>query len=59
MNMAEEIKQSEIATEENNGAPVAEPPPSPAAEDARKNPNMRWYIVHSYSGFERNVKESI
>ena len=23
------------------------------------NPNMRWYIIHSYSGFERKVKESL
>ena len=24
-----------------------------------KNPNMKWYIIHSYSGFERKVKESL
>ena len=23
------------------------------------NPNMKWYIIHTYSGFERKVKESI
>ncbi len=23
------------------------------------NPNMKWYIIHSYSGFARKVKESI
>ncbi len=27
---------------------------TPAAD-----PNMRWYIIHSYSGFERKVKESL
>ena len=38
---------------------------SPAAEgttataEAPKNPNMKWYIIHSYSGFERKVKESL
>lgn len=32
------------------GAPATEPP---------KNPNMRWYILHTYSGFERKVKESL
>src|SRR5438105_5074243 len=32
------------------GLPAIEPP---------KNPNMRWYIIHSYSGFERKVKESL
>ena len=24
-----------------------------------RNPNMKWYIIHSYSGFERKVKESL
>src|SRR5271166_5247284 len=24
-----------------------------------QNPNMKWYIVHTYSGFERKVKESL
>ncbi len=36
-------------------APGAEAP----AEARPANPNMRWYIVHSYSGFERKVKESL
>ena len=31
-------------------AALAEPP---------RNPNMKWYIIHSYSGFERKVKESL
>jgi len=35
--------------------PAAE---TPAAETPR-NPNMKWYIIHSYSGFERKVKESL
>jgi transcription termination/antitermination protein NusG len=29
----------------------------PVAENA--NPNMKWYIIHTYSGFERKVKESL
>src|SRR3569832_854913 len=32
---------------------------SDAAAEAPKNPNMKWYIIHSYSGFERKVKESL
>ena len=39
---------------------------STAAQDAAaavaekpRNPNMKWYIIHSYSGFERKVKESL
>src|SRR5580704_9068532 len=27
--------------------------------EAPRNPNMNWYIIHSYSGFERKVKESL
>ena len=31
-----------------------------AAEQATpQNPNMKWYIIHTYSGFERKVKESL
>ncbi len=37
---------------EGSGAVVA------VAEQPR-NPNMKWYIIHSYSGFERKVKESL
>src|SRR5256714_12342833 len=29
----------------------------PPAEDL--NPNMKWYIIHTYSGFEKKVKESL
>ncbi len=36
---------------------------TPAADgqqaEAPANPNMKWYIIHSYSGFERKVKESL
>jgi transcription termination/antitermination protein NusG len=37
-------------TEAGVAVAVAEPP---------RNPNMKWYIIHSYSGFERKVKESL
>jgi transcription termination/antitermination protein NusG len=30
-----------------------------ASAEAPRNPNMKWYIIHSYSGFERKVKESL
>jgi transcriptional antiterminator NusG len=29
------------------------------ATEAPRNPNMKWYIIHAYSGFERKVKESL
>src|SRR5256885_15040502 len=35
------------------------PAGSDAAAEPPKNPNMKWYIIHAYSGFERKVKESL
>jgi transcriptional antiterminator NusG len=32
---------------------------APEASQPPQNPNMKWYIIHSYSGFERKVKESL
>src|SRR5437879_12071159 len=32
---------------------------STSAAEPPRNPNMKWYIIHSYSGFERKVKESL
>jgi transcriptional antiterminator NusG len=65
--MNDETNNEAVAPE---STPV-EPPPAeapaaaaegeaPAAAPERpKNPNMRWYIVHTYSGFERKVRESL
>jgi transcription termination/antitermination protein NusG len=37
--------------------------PIPGAETKAKNPDLRWYVVHAYSGMEkaveRNIKERI
>jgi len=55
----EEIKQ-EITSAE--AQPSGEPEASTTtavAEEKPKNPNMKWYIIHTYSGFERKVKESL
>jgi len=50
------------------GEPPVPPTPPESAETAAgepgqperpANPNMKWYIVHTYSGFERKVKESL
>jgi transcriptional antiterminator NusG len=38
---------------ESQGPVVAGAPEPPA------NPNMKWYIIHTYSGFERKVRESL
>jgi transcriptional antiterminator NusG len=49
--------------EEKKAAAAEELPPSAdgaiAAGGPPRNPNMKWYIIHSYSGFERKVKESL
>ena len=47
-----------------NGASADAAPEAAAGEGAEPssmptNPNMRWYIIHTYSGFERKVKESL
>jgi len=39
------------------GAPQSET--AAAVAEKPRNPNMKWYIIHSYSGFERKVKESL
>jgi len=43
--------QGEAAADGQGEAAAAPAPPS--------NPNMKWYIIHTYSGFERKVKESL
>jgi transcriptional antiterminator NusG len=55
-------EQAPVDTETPAEAAAAEAPPAVAAADGSgppSNPNMKWYIIHSYSGFERKVKESI
>jgi transcriptional antiterminator NusG len=32
---------------------------NPAPSMEHEHPNMRWYIIHTYSGFEKKVKESL
>ena len=50
---------------ENNGDEQKPPQGTPdesgaaAAGEQSTNPNFKWYIIHTYSGFERKVKESI
>src|SRR2546422_7431603 len=42
---------------QDNAAPSSAE--SVVAGEPPRNPNMKWYIIHSYSGFERKVKESL
>jgi len=64
--VAETQPEAEAAGQsEQGGAAVAQS--QPAGEEAGaapgqatpQNPNMKWYIIHTYSGFERKVKESL
>jgi transcriptional antiterminator NusG len=51
-------EQNKHEEQPNDGAmPPEGAEGTPAA--APENPNMKWYIIHTYSGFERKVKESL
>jgi len=45
----ENAPETTEATATEGAAPAEQP----------KNPNFKWHIIHSYSGFERKVKESL
>jgi transcriptional antiterminator NusG len=38
---------------------VVSTPSSPAAMSASSNPDLRWYVVHAYSGMEKAVERNI
>jgi len=50
---------AEAPASPEGAAPAAEGQAEAPAETRPVNPNMHWYIVHTYSGFERKVKESL
>src|ERR1039458_4531511 len=53
-------KEKDEAVKSTAGEPqTAAAEGSAATTEAPRNPNMKWYIIHSYSGFERKVKESL
>ena len=56
--MAEENKIEE-QTANAGETPATGDGSAPAGLERPTNPNMKWYIVHTYSGFERKVKESL
>ena len=57
------MTEEEVKSENKNGEPEAGDSSDSGAVTpetvAAQNPNMKWYIIHTYSGFERKVKESI
>jgi transcription termination/antitermination protein NusG len=62
--MKEQMQEDQNKHEESaipqNGAEGTTPPEgAESGQGASSNPNMKWYIIHSYSGFERKVKESL
>ena len=50
----DETKEQTTGNGEGGGGAAAG-----VATEQPRNPNFRWYIIHSYSGFERKVKESL
>jgi transcription termination/antitermination protein NusG len=55
------MTEQEVKTGAAEGEQPAAQTPEQAANDLTRPtaPNMRWYIIHAYSGFERKVKESL
>jgi len=51
--------EQENTTGSGSEAEASAMQPAESASQENTNPNMKWYIVHSYSGFERKVKESL
>jgi len=52
------MQDGKTNNETESATPAAQDVAAAVAEKPR-NPNMKWYIIHSYSGFERKVKESL
>ena len=57
--MTEETIKTESNGEQDATAPGAGDAAPEAGSATLQNPNMKWYILHTYSRFERKVKESI
>jgi transcriptional antiterminator NusG len=53
---AETAPASGVAVEASPAAPVEEVPEAPAVDPTA---GMNWYIIHTYSGFENKVAESL
>src|SRR5499425_2248663 len=51
--------QDETKTEATTDAGAPQSETAAAVAEKPRNPNMKWYFIHTYSGFERKVKESL
>jgi transcriptional antiterminator NusG len=61
-NNIDETPVEEILAPADEETPLAAAEPGPESGSAAPlpgNPNMGWYIIHTYSGFENKVKESL
>jgi len=57
---AAEAAQDSVQEAGAEAAPETAPEEqAPAAPPVPVNPNMGWYIIHTYSGFENKVKDSL
>ena len=54
-----QLMQDEQKTNSQAESTPSQPNEATAVAEKPRNPNMKWYIIHSYSGFERKVKESL
>lgn len=57
--LAAEEEETDVTDEgsEESEAPELVATPSPVAEEP--DDGMRWYVIHTYSGYERKVKQSL
>ena len=56
----EEAEEEEAEGEEMETEVEAVPTPGAAAEAAKKaNPRLKWYVVHTYSGYEHRAQKSL
>jgi transcriptional antiterminator NusG len=54
------VAEAEPAAEEPAPAPVAEEPAAPAAAAApEEDTGQRWFVIHTYSGYENKVKANL
>lgn len=50
---SEAVSGEEVSGETGNQEPAAQQPPAPVAA----HPDLKWYVVHAYSGFEMKAKQ--
>jgi transcriptional antiterminator NusG len=48
-----------VTDQENDQSVMAPDAPAETTAEPLTSLNMKWYIIHTYSGFERKVKESL